>query len=73
MFWTPPSEKDLKKVAKKGPKMESKWNQYLEKASPGLILDAKKASVKNMFKKGHSEVSGTAREPDLGAPNKGKT
>ena len=43
-----------------GPKMESKWNQDLEKESPELILDAMKASVQKMFQKGHGEVSGRA-------------
>ena len=56
--------------------MESTWNQGLEKESPGLMLDAMKASVKNMFKKGQGEVSGKARygpRARLCAPNKGKT
>ncbi len=55
-----------------GPKMESKWNQDLEKESPELILDAMKASLKKMFQQSHGEVSGKAREPGLGAPNNGK-
>ena len=59
-----------------GPKMESKWNQDLEKESPELILDAMKALAKKCSK----IVTGksprrpeTAREPGLGALNKGKT
>ena len=44
-----------------GPKMESKWSQDLEKESPELILDAMKASAKQMLQKSHGEVSGTAR------------
>ena len=66
-----------------GPKMGSKWSQDLEKESPEVILDAMRASAKKMFQKGHGELSGTARdgpgrpgtarEPGLGAPNKGKT
>ena len=56
-----------------GPKMESTWNQYIEKESPELILDAMKASAKKMFQKAQGEVSGKAREPGLGALNKGKT
>ena len=42
--------------------MESKWNQDLEKESPELILDAVKASAKNMLQKSYGEVSGTARD-----------
>ena len=45
-----------------GPKMESKWNQDLKKESPELILDAMKASVKNLLQKRHSELSETARD-----------
>ena len=56
-----------------GPKMESKWNRDLEKESPELILDAMKASATKMLQKSQEEVSGPARESDLGAPNKGKT
>ena len=56
-----------------GPKMESKWSQYPEKESPEFILDAMKASAKKILPKSQEEVSGTAREPGLGAPNKGKT
>ena len=56
-----------------GPKMESKWNQDLEKESPELILDAMKASAKKRLQKGQEELSGTARQSGLGAPNKGKT
>ena len=66
-----------------GPKMGSKWSQYLEKESPELILAAMKALAKNMLQKGHGELSGTARdgpgrpgtarELGLGALNKGKT
>ena len=58
-----------------GPKMESKWNQDLEKESPELILDAMKASARKMLQKSQGEVSETARgspEPGLGALNKGK-
>ena len=56
-----------------GPKMESKWSQDLEKESPELILDAMKASAKKRLQKSQEELSGTARQPGLGAPNKGKT
>ena len=45
-----------------GPKMESKWNKDLEKESPELVLDAMKASVKNMLQKRHGELSETARD-----------
>ena len=58
------------------PKMESKWNQDLEKESPELILDAMKASAKKCSKKvtGNSpRRPAKARQPGLGAPNKGKT
>ena len=44
-----------------GPKMESKWNQDLEKESPELILDAMKASAKKMLQKSQGEVSDPAR------------
>ena len=53
--------------------METKCNQNLEKESPELILDAMKASAKNMLQKSHGEVSDKAREPGPGAPNRGKT
>ena len=53
--------------------MESKWNQYLEKESPELNLDAMKASAEKMLKQSQGEVSAKAREPGLGALNKGKT
>ena len=53
--------------------MESKWNQDLKKESPEFILDAMKASAKQMLQKGHGELSETAREPGLGALNKEKT
>ena len=63
-----------------GPKMESKWNQDLEKESPELILDAMKASAnKNAPKKSRRSLRAgprrpaKAREPGLGALNKGKT
>ena len=56
-----------------GPKMESAWNQDLEKEIPDLILDAMKASAKQMLPKNQGEVSGKARELGLGALNKGKT
>ena len=45
-----------------GPKMESKWNQYLKKESPELILDAMKASAKKMLQTSHGELSETARD-----------
>ena len=45
-----------------GPKMESKWNQDLEKESPELILDAMKASAKKRLQKSQEELSGTARD-----------
>ena len=44
-----------------------------QKESPELILDAMKASATKMLQKSQEEVSETAREPGLGAPNKGKT
>ena len=50
-----------------GPKMESKWNQDLEKESPELILDAMKASAKKMLQKSQGEVSGPPRD-GLGRP-----
>ena len=53
---------DLQKGWKMGPKMESKWNQDLEKESPELILDALKASAKNLFQISHGELSGPARD-----------
>ena len=59
-----------------GPKMESKWNQDLEKESPELILDAMKASAKKCSKKIKAKSPrrpGKTREPGLGALNKGKT
>ena len=63
-----------------GPKMESKWNQDLKKESPELILDAMKASAnKNAPQMSRGTLRDgprrpeTAREPGLGAPNKGKT
>ena len=66
-----------------GPKMESKWSRDLEKDGPELILEPMEASAKKCSKKGHGELSdtardgprrpGPAREPGLGAPNKGKT
>ena len=56
-----------------GPKMESKWSQDIKKENPELILDAIKASATKMLQKSQEEVSDTAREPGLGAPNKGKT
>ena len=56
-----------------GLKMESKWSQDLRKESPELILDAMKASATKMLQKSQEEVSDTAREPGLGAFNKGKT
>ena len=62
-------QKDRKMV----PKMESKWNQDLEKDSPELILDAMKASAnKNAPKKSRRSLD-TAWELGLGALNKGKT
>ena len=46
-----------------GPKMESTWNQDLEKESPEFILDAMKASAKTLLQQSrHGEVSETARE-----------
>ena len=59
-----------------GPKMESKWSQDLEKESPELILDAMKASAKKCSKKFKAKSPGRpgkAREPGLGALDKGKT
>ena len=56
-----------------GPKMESKWTQDIEKESSELILDAMKASAKKRLQKSQEEVSAKAREPGLGALNKGKT
>ena len=58
-----------------GPNMGPKWSQYLEKESPELILDAMKASAKKCSKKVKANSPGrpdTARQPGLGAPNKGK-
>ncbi len=49
-----------------GLKMESTWNQDMEKESPELILDAMKASARKCSQKGHGEVSETARQ-SLGA------
>ena len=57
---------------KMGSKMESKWNQDLEKESPELILDAVKASAKKMLQHSHGEVSAKAREPGLCALKEGK-
>ena len=54
-----------------GPKMESKWNQDLEKDSQELILDAMKVSAKKMLQKSQEEVSETARDgprAGLGCP-----
>ena len=45
-----------------GLEMGSKWSQDLEKESPELILDAMKASVKNMFQKSQEEISGPSRQ-----------
>ena len=51
-----------------GPKMESKWNQDLEKESPELILDAMKASAEKMLPKSQGEVSGKARQSPGAGP-----
>ena len=45
----------LRKIPQKGwnkvPEMESKWNQYIGKESPEVILEAMKASAKNKYSK----------------------
>ena len=68
---------DPKKDAKWVRKMVSKWSQDFEKESPELILDAMKASAKKKCSKKVKAKSprrpGKAREPGLGALNKGKT
>ena len=60
--------------------MESTWNQVMKKESPEVILKAMKASAKKMLQKRSRRTlrdgpgrPDTAREPGLGAPNKGKT
>ena len=50
------------------PKMESKWNQDLEKESPELILEAMKASAKKMLQKSEGEVPETARDGPRAGP-----
>ena len=63
-----------------GLNMVSKWSQDIEKESPELISDAMKASAKKMLQKRSRRTlrdgprqPETAREPGLGALNKGKT